>query len=95
MLGADGHAIADDLCARGLGLGHALDLDEAGPTGGNRLEQWVIAESRDLHTDQLRGPDGQGSLGHLHLDAINGDTDSRDHFSAQNVGHRATAPAKT
>ena len=53
-------------------LGLALDLDQALPAGADRVEQRVVAEPRDLDADQLGGADDQGALGHLHLEAVDG-----------------------
>ena len=58
------HAVAARDCAGRLRLGHALDLDQAHPTGGDRVEQRVIAEARNRHAELLGGPDDQRALGH-------------------------------
>jgi hypothetical protein len=55
-----------------LRLGLALDLDEAGAAGGDRLEQRVVAEPGDLDADLFGGADDQRALGHDDVDAVDG-----------------------
>ena len=40
-----------------------LDLDQALPARADRIKQWVVAEPRDLHADQLGGANHQSALG--------------------------------
>ena len=99
VLGADDHAIADDLSAGRLRLGHALDLNKARAAGCDRLQERVIAKARDLGTDELGGTNNQRALGNLDCHTVDDDGDGLDccEIGAGVVrdGHRATAPAKT
>jgi hypothetical protein len=47
LLGSDLHPVGDHRAQAGCGLGSALDLDQAGPAGCHRIEERVVAESRD------------------------------------------------
>ena len=75
-LGVDDHALGDRQRARGLRLGEAAavagvgDVDQALAAGADRREQRVVAEPRDLDADLLGGPDHQGVLGDVDLDAV-------------------------
>ncbi|AFR09764.1 hypothetical protein B005_2616 [Nocardiopsis alba ATCC BAA-2165] len=81
QVGVDHHALHDGDRAGGLGLGHAApvahvgDLDQALTAGADRVEQRVVAEPGDLDTEQFGGADQQGALGHLDLEAVDGDGD--------------------
>jgi hypothetical protein len=57
-----------------VGPGHR-HLDQALPAGGHLVEQRVVAEPGDVDADLLGGPDDQGALGHLDLDAVDGRLD--------------------
>jgi hypothetical protein len=74
-LRVDHHAVGDRGGAGGHRLALALHLDQALPAGADRVEQRVVAEARDLDADALRRPDDQLTLGHPHLDAVDGDGD--------------------
>ena len=104
VLGVHLHALGQHLGAGGLRLGHALDLDEAGAAGRDRLEEGMVAEARDLDAELLGGADHEGALGHPHLDAVDDDGDEVDRHLDVGTGsgtriardrHRATAPANT
>ena len=70
--------------AAGLRLGHLgqaavatgrPDLDQALAARAGGCEQRVVAEPRDLDAEVLGGADDQRALGHLGLDAVDGERD--------------------
>ena len=84
VLRLDLHARAGLERAAGLRLGHLgqlavaagrPDLDQALAAGAGRGEQRVVAEPRDLDAQLLGGADDQRALGHLGLDAVDGERD--------------------
>ena len=105
VLRADLHAVAEHLRARRLRLGHALDLDEAGTAGRDRVEQRVVAETGNLDAELLRGADDERALRHLHLDTVDRHRDEVGgdlHVGAGSARtrsirdrHRAAAPENT
>src|SRR3954469_15671075 len=65
------HAVLHRRRARGLELGHALDLDQAHAAGPHRLaELALITEVGDLDVALLGGVDQDGALLGLHLAAV-------------------------
>ena len=53
-------------------IGH---LDQALPTGADRLEQRMITKARYFDSNELRRTNHQGALGHRHLDVVDGESD--------------------
>jgi hypothetical protein len=98
----DDHAVRTCDGTRGLGLGHALDLDEAHPTGRNRIKQGVIAETRNGDAELFGRTDDQRAFGDGRLDSVD---DERDEVGARldgvaaggrcGDGHQAFTPANT
>src|SRR5690606_12758624 len=108
VLGGDDHAGGGLERARGLRLGHRAEvalpvrgghLDEALAAGAGGLEQGVVAEPRDLDADLLGGPDDERALGHVHLDAVDGDGEEvallRRRGSGSRRRHRAPTSENT
>ena len=62
------HAIGDNLGAGRLRLGNTVDLDQARPTGGNRIEQWVVAKAGNFDTEHFCSADNEGSGRHRYRD---------------------------
>src|SRR6185437_1987491 len=99
------HAFGDRGRARRHRLLLALDLDQALTAGADRVEQWVLAETRDLDADELGRPNHQRALGHRNLEPIDCQrhqigpsrlvrpTGARRRIRRD--GHQALAPAKT
>ena len=98
-LGAHDHSVGHGDGASRLGLGLTLDLDEAHAACGDRIQQRVIAEARDLDTHELGDTDDEHALGHAHLDAVNRhrhDVGGRDTGrTLWGDGHRAATSPKT
>src|ERR687893_1218795 len=78
----DDHPVSTRGRAGGGRLGRTtLDLDQALTTGGERVEQRVVAESGDRNPQHLGGADNQRALGHLKLNAVDCACDGVGHFS--------------
>ena len=93
------HAVGDDLGAGRLRLGNTLDLDQARPTGGNRIEQRVVTETGNFNTEHFRSTDHEGPGRHRHGNPVDDDADevgSGVQLRAGLVGdgHRTPAAAK-
>ena len=59
----------------GCGLGNTVDLDQARPTGGNRIEQWVVAKAGNFDTEHFCSADNEGSGRHRYRDPVDDDAD--------------------
>src|SRR5262245_26435277 len=87
-LGVDDHSVADRGRAGRLQLRHPLDLDQAHPTGTDRLaELRLVAEDRDLDVAVLGGVDQHRPLWRGDLPAV----DDQGDRIADRPGHAASA----
>ena len=100
-LGLDLHAGSALQGAGRLRLGHAAPiahvghLDHALAAGPDRVEQRVVAETRDVDADHLGGADHQRALGHLDLGVVDEDADqvAGDDIASLGLDAHACAPS--
>ncbi len=66
----DDHAVGAGDGARGHRFALALDLDDALAAGAGRIQQRMVAKTRDLDAEEFGGADDQRPLGDGDLDAV-------------------------